>query len=651
MPNAPRPPLRRRFRYWFDNTLSSGTSAMILWLTIATLLLILVIATGTAIAEVSAEGSELSFGEALWSTLMRTLDPGTMGGDVGWPLRVASLAATIGGILIVSSLIGLLASGISDRVAELRRGRSPVLETGHTLILGWSPKVFPIVSELTVANESQGGGGIVVLAAMDKDEMERLLDARVRDRKGTRVVCRSGVPYEPLDIAIASPGTAKSVIVLNPGHDDGDAEVVKTALALIRTIEPSRPIPVVAEIGDAFTATALRDGTNGAVDVVRSTSIIARVTAQVCRQPGLSDVYQELFDFAGDEIYFAPAGKLEGSTFATALQSFEQAVPLGLKLGDGRVVLNPPGDTPISSNDQVVAIASDDDAVVYTGTGAAGSASGGTSATPPGNAERILMIGWNRMAPEIVRELDSYVTPGSSLTIHIDPAVLPPEEVDLPETQNLHPDVRSDALDPAALRTTMRAEPPDHVIVLCYKERLSEAQADARVLLTLLHLRGAIDSAGAETNIVAELLDERDVDLSPSSSRDEFIVSERLTALLMAQLSENRDLAPVFDDLLDEEGAEIYLKPARLYAAPGRVPFRDLVAAAASRGEIALGYQAGANGGGRDVSINPPKSRVFEPAEGDRLIVLAQDQAWRLGPPPRINSRRTGPRRSRSPGR
>lgn len=621
----PAPSLRQRFRYWFDNTLSSGTTAMILWLTVATVILILVVATGAAIAEVSAEGSELSFGEALWSTLMRTLDPGTMGGDVGWPLRIASLAATLGGILIVSSLIGLLASGISDRVAELRRGRSPVLETGHTLILGWSPKVFPIISELTVANENQGGGAVVVLAAMDKDEMERLLDARVTERRGTRVVCRNGIPFEPVDIAIASPETAKSVIVLNPGHNDGDAEVVKTTLALVRRIGRGHSIPIVAEITDAFTAAALRDGTDGAVSVVRSTSIIARVTAQVCRQPGLSNVYQELFDFAGDEIYFAPAGRLEGLTFGTALQSFEKAIPLGLRFADGRVELNPSLDTTISAGDHVIAIASDDDAIDFTGAREGRAATGG-GASVAHDPERILMIGWNRMAPEIVRELDGYVARGSSLTIHVDAAVLPPDEVDVPATVNLTPSVSGEALDPAALRVALESEPPDHVIVLCYKERLSEAQADARVLLTLLHLRGAIDRAGAPTNVVAELLDERDVDLSPSRPVDEFIVSERLTALLMAQLSENRDLAPVFDDLLDEEGVEIYLKPARLYAAPGTpAAFGDLVAAAAARGEIALGYQ-GAGDGARSVAINPPKSRVFEASEDDRLIVLAETQ-------------------------
>lgn len=624
--SAPPPSFRRRFRYWFDNTLSSGTKVMVLWLTVATVGLILVVSLASTVAGVRADGVELSFGEALWSNLMRTLDPGTMGDDVGWPLRLASLTATVGGILIVSSLIGLLANGINARVAELRRGRSPILESGHTLILGWSPKIFPIVSELTIANENQGGGSVVVLAAMEKDEMDRLIAARVPATRGTRIVCRSGTPYEPFDVAVARPESAKSVIVLNPGHQDGDAQVVKTALALLRTSRIAATVPLIAEIGDAFTAAALRDGTTGAVSVVRSNSVIARITAQVCRQPGLSEVYEELLDFDGDEIYFRSVPQLEGSTFREALLAFEEAAPLGVRRADGTVVLNPSHDSVVSGDDALIAIAADDDRIVHTG-GRSVDAAKPAGPAAPETAERILMIGWNQMAPDVVRELDGYVAPGATLRVHVDPAVCPPEEVDLPaDLRNLVHSIHEEALDPEALRTMMASQPPDHVIVLCYKERLSEAQADARVLLTLLHLRSAIDAARTATNIVAELLDERDVGLTPRRQTDEFIVSERLTALVMTQLSENRDLGPVFDELLDEAGTEIYLKPVALYGAGSDpMPFATLVASASARGEVALGYQS-KNGGDRKATLNPPKSRTFQPDPGDRLIVLADAQ-------------------------
>ena len=46
-----------------------------------------------------------------------------------------------------------------------------MLETGHTVVLNWSPKLFPLIRELSLANESAGGGTVVVMADIDKEEM------------------------------------------------------------------------------------------------------------------------------------------------------------------------------------------------------------------------------------------------------------------------------------------------------------------------------------------------------------------------------------------------------------------------------------------------------------------------------------------------
>ena len=92
------------------------------------------------------ECPEISWGD--W----RILDPGTFSGDNGWFLRIVMLTVTLIGISIAAVLIGLIASGIEQRIDELRRGRSVVVESRHTLILGYSPRVFTIISELAIAN-------------------------------------------------------------------------------------------------------------------------------------------------------------------------------------------------------------------------------------------------------------------------------------------------------------------------------------------------------------------------------------------------------------------------------------------------------------------------------------------------------------------
>ena len=200
-------PFRQRFNYWFDNTMSRGTIALIGWLFAISALLILAIAFLVWITRI--DPGQRGFFDLVWASLLRTLDPGTMGGDQGGVLFLLSmLAVTLGGIFVVSLLIGVLTSGIESKLEELRKGRSQIVEQGHTVILGWSPQVFSIISELVMANANQSRSCIAILAPRDKLEME----AEIREKAGslgkTRVVCRTGNPIDLADLQIISPQTA-----------------------------------------------------------------------------------------------------------------------------------------------------------------------------------------------------------------------------------------------------------------------------------------------------------------------------------------------------------------------------------------------------------------------------------------------------------
>ena len=79
---------RAWLRYQFDRSMSAGTAALIGWLGLVSLGVIVVAGTVITLTRVAPEGSEpLSFIEATWESLMRTLDSGTMGGDTGWGFR------------------------------------------------------------------------------------------------------------------------------------------------------------------------------------------------------------------------------------------------------------------------------------------------------------------------------------------------------------------------------------------------------------------------------------------------------------------------------------------------------------------------------------------------------------------------------------
>ncbi|MDD2923173.1 MAG: hypothetical protein PHQ36_12880, partial [Anaerolineales bacterium] len=230
------PTFKQRFQYWFDNYMSRGTGALIGGLSVIALIVIVIAAAAISIGglPLAPAGSDapMSFFEAAWEGMMRTLDAGTMGADEGWGFRFVMFFVTVGGVLFVSALIGIINNGLEDKMEEMRKGRSMVLENDHTLILGWSPQVFTIISELVLANESRASGAvIVVLADQDKIEMEDAISERISDTKNTRVICRSGNPIDLTDLEIASPHTARSIVILAEG-DDPDTHVIKSVLAI-----------------------------------------------------------------------------------------------------------------------------------------------------------------------------------------------------------------------------------------------------------------------------------------------------------------------------------------------------------------------------------------------------------------------------------
>jgi hypothetical protein len=168
----------------------------------------------------------------------------------------------------------------------------------------------------------------------------------------------------------------------------------------------------------------------------------------------------------------------------------------------------------------------------------------------------------------------------------------------------------------------------DHVIVLS-AEGLDAQRADARTLVTLLHLRDMAERREAKFTIVSEMIDDRNRQLAEVTRVDDVIVSDKIISLMLTQISENRELSQVFGELFSAGGSELYLRPASDYVCPAReVSYATVVEAARRRGECAIGFRAGAKledpGSGFGVRINPAKSERVTLVEGDRVIVLAE---------------------------
>jgi voltage-gated potassium channel Kch len=624
-----------RVRYNFDNVMSRGTPALIGILALASLGLILIAALIMMILHIVPGGADgpPDLGEGMWLSLMRTLDSGTMGGDEGRGFRVTMLFVTLGGIFIVSALIGVLNSGLEGKLDELRKGRSFVIERDHTLILGWSPKIFTVLSELVQANENRHKPRIVVLAEKDKVEMEDEIRDEIGDSGKTKIICRTGSPLNLNDLEIANPHQARSIVVLAPESEDPDPEVIKTILAI--TNNPNRrqePYHIVAELAEPRNVEVAKMVGKDEAELIVTGDLIPRIIVQTSRQSGLSVVYTELLDFGGDEIYFQEEPKLVGKTFGDTLLAYEDSAIMGLRKRDGAILLNPPMDTPVEAGDKVIAISEDDDTVRVSDSAPqiderAIHAAAPTQARP----ERTLLLGWNEQGAAIVHELDRYVSPGSELTLVADvPGISAIVEQECGDLVRQKLTCREADTKDRRVLDTLGVETYDQIILLCYSEQLDVQEADARTLITLLHLRDMAEKGGHDFRIVSEMLDVRNRELAEVTQADDFIVSNKLTSLMLSQISENKELNIVFADIFDPDGSEIYLKPAADYVNLGvAVNFYTVAEAARRRGEVAIGYRQMADAKSAEKSygvvVNPKKSETVSFTKEDQVIVLAED--------------------------
>ena len=625
---------RQRFQYWFDNYMSRGTPALLGGLFVLSALIIIIVAAIVQFTGNAPEGT--GFLGVAWMSLLRTLDSGTMGGDTGTPFfLLMMLLVTFGGVFVVSALIGIINNGLEDKIDELRKGRSMILESEHTVVLGWSPQVFTIISELVQANANRKQGAVIaILADQDKVEMEDAIKERIPDTKNTKVICRSGSPIDLTDLEIVSPHTARSIIVLPEGADP-DTHVIKSVLAL--TNNPNRreePYLIVTQIRDPRNMDVVNMlGTRDYLLPILTNDMIARVVAQTSRQSGLSVVYTELMNFGGDEIYFAAADKLVGKTYGEALLASESATIMGLRRKDGAILMNPPMETLIAAGDQVFALAEDDDKVdlsVPADFGIQESALCSDASPRKAAPEKCLILGWNRSGATIVRELDNYVSKGSQVTVVSDLFNLDKQiRQQAGKLANQKVVVEEGDTTDRALLNQLKAPDYDHVIVLAYSH-LDPQEADAKTLVTLLHLRDMAEKDETPFSIVSEMLDLRNRELAEAAKVDDFIVSEHLVSLMTTQLSENRELFAVFTDIFDPEGSEIYLKPISDYIVVGQpVNFYTVVEAARRRGETTIGYRLMREVSNAEkaygVHTNPKKSALVTFSPEDKVVVISEN--------------------------
>ena len=628
-PKASKVSFFTRLRYNFDNSLSKP-GAFVGYVFIAIIFLAIIMSgIQRGVAAVVALNEPLdpaTYFFSFWEAFTKILG---IGSTAAWGTQLINTLYWAIGIAISGAVIGFISAQIIRAVAKLQEGKSAVIESGHTLILGWSNRVFPILSELAIANENVRKPRVVIFAPTARAVMDSEIRSRVANLGKLKVITRTGDVTNPEDLKRANVSSAKSIIILD-ADESGDANIVSTVLA-VKSVNSNTATRIIAELDDENTAEAISTATNGQVIAVRSQNVIARVTAQASRQPGLAAVTLDLLDFAGDEIYITAVRELVGKTYGEALLAFNEASVIGLVDSKGVAQINPPATTKIPAGTKVIAIALDDDKIIYSGIRKDLVAKKiAKKASGKSKPEHLLFIGWSSMGRAVVSELAQFLPTGSTVHIVAESRHVAAEELKgLKFGKNIkvtHASVSGDIDD---LIKAASAKKYNEVVILGYREAISEAEADSQTMLTMLQMNQLFEAKGngvEPTRLVAEILDSRKAELARVAAVDDMVVSDNLAALLIAQVSENPALAPVFDDLFDADGASISVNPIETYAPVGKsIEFAELVAIGKAHGESVIGYRTLAGSkqqASSGVKLNPAKTAKFTPAKGDGLIVV-----------------------------
>jgi voltage-gated potassium channel Kch len=458
---------------------------------------------------------------------------------------------------------------------------------------------------------------------------------KVVDFKNTKVVCRTGNPIDLTDLEIINPHTAKSIIILSPeGMEDPDSLMIKMILAI--TNNPQRrpeSYHIVAEIRDPKNIEVARLVGKNEVSFILMEDVLSKIIAQTCRQSGLSVVFNELLDFKRNKINFLEEQTLIGKQFSKALFSYNRGTPIGICYSNGLIQLNPPSHKMIERGDKIIVVAEDGSKINPVNNPELNIDATSIRQTEgrTRNPEKTLILGWNRQAYTIITELDNYVVKDSIVTVVSDSQNIE-HEIALTGKELKHLKMHHIIGDTSNRRVldSLDCEKYDHIIILSHSITNNIQESDARTIFTLLHLRDIAEKSGHPFSIVSQMLDIRNRELVKVTRADDFVVSDKLNSLMLSQVSEEKALALVFEDLFRSEGSEVYLKPASDYVELRKpINFFTVVESARRKNEIAIGcrllskYDEDALDQG--VIVNPDKTKNFTFFEEDKIIVLAEN--------------------------
>ena len=170
-------------------------------------------------------GDDESFREKLKSAYFNLFDiPGADATtDEDWRSGVVTQAIVFVGMFVFAVIIGIISDEIATKVEEVKTGNNKVIEKDHTVVLNWNSQLVPLLKQMAVAKSERAGTfdkPVVLLADVDKELMDELVESALEDSPPLEVVTRRGNPFDTEDLVRVNAHDARRVVVLHPHERD-----------------------------------------------------------------------------------------------------------------------------------------------------------------------------------------------------------------------------------------------------------------------------------------------------------------------------------------------------------------------------------------------------------------------------------------------
>ncbi|MBO4920108.1 MAG: hypothetical protein J5365_08145 [Erysipelotrichaceae bacterium] len=597
--------LSDRFKYWLDKKMAKGTMSIIVLLTLAVLSVIVFVSVLAILFKLRD-----SIFPAFWDSLANTINtemPSSEDGGIGY--IVLNTLTALAGLLFTSILIGVVSSGIEEKLNDLRKGNSLVLENRHTVILGYNIGEHGLLKQLILATEKDKRC-IVICTDIEKPDLEQDLQNNVEIPDNIEVICRNGDITNTNDLRCCSIEKA-DVIVINALDDN---RRIKTILAVlcIKKEYPEFRGRIVACVTDEKHMLPQNKIDKKNIIMLKTDDIMARIIAHTSTEPGLSIAFKELLNFEENEFYFEKDYRLIGKTVMDITKCLNKASIVGIRR-DEKTILNPDKNMTVEIGDDLVFFEENKGSFVITEDNEKNVSDRELPKIRTEAKGTVLIIGSNVMLGTILKELPNEV---DKITVVSQDEETVNRLIRKNKVKNIElyeGDYEEDLKELAAAA--------DHIVILIDRN-IEKEDADINNILLLLKLMNYKELYGYGYNITVELNMENSYNVSLKNNKIDYIVGSNIASLLLAQISENPNLEEILNELLSKKGNELYSKSIHLFNLKTEhdYSYNGLKQIVLSYGYTLLGYS---NRGA--IILNPDSEERVLFDENDRLFVLGEN--------------------------